>query len=150
MLAGYTSAEKPKSWQRFPGDAGTKQHIWPNHGNPNEAGWLVIDEWRTTPYGDGSNGTTSLYHKGILTWEMVYGGFYPEDVISFLKETIREAYTDHHWKGGRGRAFASDNKHRYTNEAHGDFARFYGSEHIETLGENGYGGFHRYWGGFMY
>lgn len=148
MLAGYATDTEPEIITRFDGDRGTKRNTWNGLG-----GWLGIDEWRTSPLGDGSNGTTSIYYNKMLVWEMQYGGAYPEEVIPFLRRTLAITYTQRVWCGGRGPESHHDGPLSYHNEIeYGDFANFKGEETIFRLDDEKGDtelGYHSYRGGFV-
>lgn len=149
LLSGYASAITPVIAHRFEGDPGTKRNIW-----KDEAGWLGIDEWRTSALGDGSNGTTSIYQKNTLLWEMQYGGSYPEHVIPFLREALLFNYNQLAWYGGRGPKVYWIDKYRYFNKLGpgSNFTSFHGQEVIEEEIEGVWTpiGTHHYRGGFLY
>jgi hypothetical protein len=149
LLSGYATDAPPERIIRFVGDRGTKRNTW-----KGEDGWLAIDEWRTTRIGDGSYGTTSIYHNTILLWEMQYGGYYPERVIPFLRRALMQSYSQQRWCGGRGPSEFFENDFCYVNDARQgtDFASFHGREMIEER-INGVWtpvGEHHYRGGFLY
>ncbi len=146
MLAGYASGRTPETVIRFPGDYGTKRHSY-----GNLAGWYGIDEWRTTKFHDGSAGTTSLYHKGHLVWEMHYFGHYPEACLSFLKSALLACYQSSIWEGGRGPERFEDDVWRYQNMVNydRDLTRFSGREFILNRATLQEAGEHRYFGGSL-
>lgn len=149
LLSGYAGNCPPETVSRFEGDPGTKRNTW-----QGEDGWLGIDEWRTTKLGDGSNGTTSIYYRGDLVWEMQYGGSYPDKAIPFLREALMSNYTMRIWLGGRGPSVFSNGSLRYTNEVVGvnNFYDFQGSERIQEYTDDGMTlvGEHDYRGGFLF
>lgn len=149
LLSGYASGVAPEIVSRFKGDPGTKRNVWEDTG-----GWLGIDEWRTSSLGDGSNGTTSIYQKNTLLWEMQYGGNYPEHAIPFLREALLENYSRHVWCGGRGSQKYFKDDYRYFNNVGigSDFTNFYGQETIEQKIDGLWTpiGTHHYRGGFLY
>jgi hypothetical protein len=154
MAAGFATGAKPELFPRFPGDESTQRHVW-----QDDSGWLGIDEWRTTPLGDGSNGTTSLYFAGTLVWEMQYGGYYPERAMPVLRQALALNYTNRRWFGGRGHGTLGVGNFIYHNlpvagidgEGWGNFSEFSGTEYIEehAAGEWLTIGIHYYRGGFL-
>lgn len=149
LLSGYASGVTQETVPRFKGDPGTKRNIW-----KDEAGWLGIDEWRTSTLGDGSNGTTSIYQNKTLVWEMQYGGSYPKHVIPFLREVLLHSYSRNIWYGGRGQQVYWMDKYRYFNKLGegSDFTSFSGQETIEEVIAGVWTpvGTHHYRGGFLY
>jgi len=148
LLAGYATGIAPESVARFDGDSGTKRNVW-----KDDADWLGIDEWRTTILGNGSNGTTSIYHNKVLIWEMQYGGSYPDRAIWFLKQALHQNYSQRTWRGGRGPERFSEGSFRYYNDIENDdFSWFTGTETIEELRDDRWQriGVHHYRGGFLY
>ncbi len=150
LLAGYATGTEPENFARFEGDTSTKRNIW-----QDGKGWLGIDEWRTTPLGRGSNGTTSIYYNKVLVWEMQYGGFYPEHVIQFLRNALLENYKNQRWRGGRGPVKYRTGTLRYfntTEDGLADFSQFSGREVVEELIDGSWEpvGGHYYRGGFLY
>lgn len=150
MLAGFATDAKSSLVPRFQHDLGTNRTIWQD----DNTGWLGIDEWRTSPRGDGSNDTTSLYHRKDLLWEMQYGGAYPKQAIPFLQKALLQAYTKHIWLGGRGLEGSLGGGYVYYNNPHPDshFSKFNGQEYIiRTVdGKQEYVGTHTYHGGWLY
>lgn len=148
MLAGYASDTPPERIVRFEGDAGTKRNTW---GDPKD--WLAIDEWRSTQYGTGSNGTTSIYYNSHLIWEMQYGGWFPDNAIPFLKEALHSQYEKREWYGGRGGVSYSNGAYRYRNDVFkgNSFNRFQGIEFIDLMDSGRWIeiGKHYYRGGFL-
>ena len=149
LLAGYASGVTPKRIPRFEGDPGTKRNVW-----QDLYGWTGIDEWRTTGIGDGSNGTTSIYYKNCLVWEMQYGGSYPKEAVPFLRQALRINYRQRIWHGGRGPDLLEGKTFRYRNELEGknDFGEFGGVEYVDRKTNGGWitVGRHFYRGGFLF
>ncbi len=149
LLSGYATGRTPDVTPRFEGDLGTKRHIW-----QNDAGWIGIDEWRTTSLGDRSNGATSIYYNQTLIWEMTYGGSYPARTIPFLRKALLQSYIQRRWHGGRGPEMYREGNLVYYNEVHpdSDFTSFGGKEWVlETIDEKPTPvGSHQYRGGFFY
>lgn len=149
LLSGYATDAPPERITRFDGDPGSKRNTW-----KGEDGWLGIDEWRTTPIGEGSNGTTSIYHNNTLLWEMQYGGSYPERAIPFLRRALLQTYNQQRWCGGRGAMQFFEGDFRYFNDVSdgSDFASFHGREMIEGKVNDVWTpiGGHHYRGGFLY
>ncbi len=149
LLAGYATGSEPETVCRFPGDRGTKRNLW-----SDEKGWIAIDEWRTSPLGDGGNGTTSIYCQNDLVWEMQYGGYYPDDVIPFLRQALSYNYDRSIWQGGRGPIEFVDGLLRYSNQiTHNDFAQFQGVESVERMigdSRRDVVGVHWYRGGLLF
>ena len=64
----------------------------------------VVDCYFVTPHSDFSFGTTTIYYQGNAVWMMQYRGRYPKDMISFLKQALRQTYDKSEFVGGRGPA----------------------------------------------
>ena len=62
--------------------------------------WRFDDAYRRG--NDWSCGHTKLFYEGELVLFMSYCGFYPKDVRTFLKETLRKQYEGLAFLGGRG------------------------------------------------
>jgi len=145
MLNGYAGKRKPENILRFPEDRGTKRHTYGNLSS-----WYGIDEWRSANQGNGSSGTTSLYYKRSLIWEMHYIGHYQDESIDCLKHALSTAYRKNLWLGGRGPKESTFDKWVYQNHCtENDFARFSGRETITDRNLAKIVGEHRYFGGLL-
>lgn len=114
LLAGYASNKK-------------------TNGVPFVHGkYRLIDKWETNDFSDGSAGTTMILFDGQLIWWMSYGGAYPKEAISFLKEALAAAYKKSMFFGGRGPdRFERAGKFLYLNNFEGIlFENFSGIERI--------------------
>jgi hypothetical protein len=113
------------------------------------AGFLVIDRYCVSSAGK-SAGTTTIWFGDDPVWFMSYGGFYPKEVVPFLKRALMSSYNQCEFVGGRGPVFYGDDSnypglsYRNVVEKGSDFCScFRGDEHIlgcECLA------WHSYWG----
>jgi len=112
----------------------------------------VEDRYCVTPHSNSSAGTTTIFYKGDPVWWMSYGGFYPEDVIEFLKVALLYQYNRGIFFGGRGPTFiTSGDGLAYENrpvleDAEDHFWKFKGREEIYNQITGKLLGFHEYWG----
>jgi len=96
----------------------------------------VVDCWGISDQGK-SEGTTRIWHFKEPIWNpiwvMHYGGFYPKEVIPFLKEALMMSYKRSEFNGGRGPSWYSNNSGvQYFNNSDPViyFSQFNGSERI--------------------
>jgi hypothetical protein len=109
--------------------------------------YMVIDEWRTTPYSDCSAGTTTIFFRNAPVWWMSYGGSYSKEAIPFLKMALARAYEKGKFCGGRGPEQFKNGLFLYSNYVRlKDFTRFQGREEIRRLKVAEVLGFHEYLG----
>lgn len=52
-----------------------------------------VDLYYAYASGKQSFGQTTIWYDGIPVWGMQFGGYYPEDVIPFLKTALRNTYS---------------------------------------------------------
>ena len=140
MLHGYAQTSiKPGTVTQLP-----KSKIV--SGEAVGTGVTVTDCWQTTPLTRQSFGTTTLSCPEGLVWMMQYWGEYTDEVISFLRKALYEAYIKYEFIGGRGPHHYTDGKYTYMNiPSSNDFDNFHGTEQI--LDEKGNVlGWHKYHG----
>jgi hypothetical protein len=109
-----------------------------------------VDLWYVGQESEHSFGQTTIWHNEIPIWGMQFGGYYPEDVIEFLKDALRAAYSVKAFHGGRGLPTFTDNqKFTYTNHTEiNEFTSFAGQECIyrylqsELVGRHWYRGYY--------
>lgn len=147
MLDGYAGEQKNSTKTVSPDGRKTITFI--------SGQFKVIDEYWTNPYSDFSAGTTTILYyeiesaRHIPVWWMSYGGCYPKEVISFLKEALKEEYQRKTFTGGRGPRYKEfDKKLEYNNWSEGDFRRFVGHESIRDYGRGSASqiGYHDFYG----
>ena len=67
-----------------------------------KSGFHVRDRYIVSSLGGKSFGTTTVSYLLNVVWVMSYGGYYPKDVIPFLKQALMAAYEKSEFLGGRG------------------------------------------------
>lgn len=151
MMCGYGSGTKPKARRHLDLGLFAKYFriVLPD-------GWHGVDEWReSTLLGHYSSGSTLIYFKKVLVWEMHYSGWYLPEAIPTLKLALRQNYEASIWNGGRGPIYYPNDPCGYGNYPVGDgsFGRFSGTEYITMADSLGYPktlGKHNYSGGFLF
>ncbi len=115
-----------------------------------EEDWLVVDEYSTTR-GKKSGGTTRIWFRNVLVWEMHYWGEYDERAISILKEALFSAYRIENFFGSRGPRTVSQRGLEYRNNpSHSsNFAKFSGHEKVVGWSPREKLGYHEYAGMLM-
>jgi hypothetical protein len=147
MVEGYAS--KTRSVRAVARHPGSKQISY------QEGPWTITDTWHVTPLSQFSGGATHIYFEGKLVWMMQYFGYYPEELIPFLKEALAVEYKERRFNGGRGPRglISSDKKLIYNNRPDAkSFESFHGIETIRPRHEDPTpknSGWHRYHGGLM-
>jgi hypothetical protein len=90
-----------------------------------------VDLYYVSAWGQQSFGQTTIWYDGTPVWGMQFGGYYPEDVIAFLKAALQETYKQRLFCGGRGNTRFEQGNLLYTNRpAPNDFTDFAGIEGI--------------------
>lgn len=143
MLAGYAS-KKPEvtAIKELPGSKVIEYRDDP---------WRVVDMYFVVPNSNDSGGTTLIYYEDTPVWIMHYAGYYPQEVIPFLKSALLTQYQKREFIAGRGPELYENKKYSYMNwRADSNFGSFYGNEEIEkydhkqgigeTVGEHHYHG----------
>jgi len=143
MLAGYadTSGSRIDVETRIDGEKMTR---FPS------GSFVVIDRWFVSPESESgkSVGTTVILHNNRPVWYMTYGGMYPKNVTSFLKESLATAYRRMRFVGGRGELRHTNGVLVYTNHVEkNSFLKFCGAEFIHIHGDTEPTGHHHYRGG---
>ena len=83
---------------------------------------------------NSSTGITTIGFRGRPVWVMHYGGWYEKEAIPFLKNCLRQAYSDRRFYGGRGPVFVQDSQFTYVNQIERKkFSDFAGQESIFGL-----------------
>ena len=124
---------------------------WPGHKEIRyeDGDFVLVDRWAVNPGSKKSAGTTTIWYQNKPVWFMSYGGFYPQEMIHFLKAALRMQYcTNGHFNGGRGPKLIGDRAagRIYRNQpVQNDFGHFSGREEIVDL-HTGKIGYHDYWG----
>jgi hypothetical protein len=152
MMAGYASVARveKRTILELPGS----KMIRFEYGR-----YTIIDTWWTVPDSPYSFGQTIIYRDDIPVWVMQYQGDYAEDAIPFLKEALREAYSNRNFIGGRGPAKYERDGWYYENHSvrkpgstsimvANSFQMFSTFESI--IGPGGWKGYHLCTGGFCF
>lgn len=95
MLQGYASETKPQKIV-VPQLPGIKmvEYI--------EGDFRVVDMWTKTPGSPCSAGWTMIWFRDVPVWQMHYEGWYDDEAIPILKASLKEAYCNRVFLGGRG------------------------------------------------
>jgi hypothetical protein len=98
-------------------------------------GYKVVDAYLSNPDSHKSNGSTTIWYKGVPVWVMTYQGYYDKVALPFLKECLLQAYvTERKFYGGRGPGLVRGEGFTYTNQiAPTAFTNFEGEEHVFDL-----------------
>ena len=114
-------------------------------------GFCVVDQYCVGEM--GSAGTTTISIDRVPIWFMSYCGFYPKEVVPFLKRALMAAYEKDEFFGGRGKGGYDQRLGQvvltYYNyvDNRSAFQNFLGREFIEsTRGGLHPVGFHNYCG----
>lgn len=144
MAQGWVGGAKPSSIPDLPGfTTFTFQ----------EGSLRLTDRYCVIAHNNKSTGTTMIWHEETPVWVMYYGGFYPSRALSLVKNSIRIAYGNKKFYGGRGSP--EHNKIEgleYLNDIQqNEFRSFRGRETIVELvkdskTETRVIGYHDYWG----
>lgn len=144
MLAGwvgdgkYTASHDMLGFKRF----------WHREGD-----LVLLDEYSSVEGSNTSSGRTVIWNGKTPVWSMTYRGIYPESVIQFLKEVLRETYKRGMFCGGRGWQPHTGPDFVYINNVEAsDFGNFFGKEVIHSASEKDgcpVLGYHRYEGGML-
>lgn len=94
MLAGYAGDGSGVNKEKTPDGYRTLTY--------KEGEFMVVDRYCVTPHSKRSAGTTTIFYEDRAIWWMSYGGWYNDEVIPFLKESLAVAYRRRSFNGGRG------------------------------------------------
>lgn len=139
MPKGWISGKTP---QPIPGLPLFKGFIF------SRGGLTLTDAWTTNQATKRSFGFTIIQESQTL-WFMTYGGTYPNEVISLVKEACDRAYDEKVFYGGRGSLvplFTPDGRLKYDNNFEGNFSFFTGEESVIDNNNNIRVGWHQYFG----
>lgn len=140
MLQGYVSGTKPVPVPKMPG---FKEIIVMNDV------YMLVDRWCVNNRTGKSFGTTTIWFDKQPIWVMTCGGYYPKEVIPFLKLALANTYGESEFCGGRGSALfvSQSNRLIYLNSfQQSGFSSFEGEEEICHLRSRERIGSHKYWG----
>src|SRR3989344_1257859 len=114
--------------------------------------FIFVDEWSSHANGR-SEGKTTIWFGFNPVWVMSYCGWYPKEVIPFLKVALMEMIEARHFTGGRGNNYYYDKNYpdlAYFNDVERAklFSGFVGEEKIYKSindgSDNTLVGLHRY------
>lgn len=94
--------------------------------------FLYLDTYYTAPGSQRSSGMTVVMYRDTPVWTMLYGGWYPDELIPFLKESLRQYNPSSGvFTGCRGPLIFVGEEYRYENyPRQGTFGNFEGEEYI--------------------
>lgn len=108
---------------------------WPSGAEPllleDKTGFLFkqgaftfLDQWEVNESSGHSADTITIYYQGQLIWFMSYGGYYPKEASTLVKQALLEVYQRYQFVGGRGPTHYASGHLEYFNQVDPMFQGF--------------------------